>query len=197
MSQVPTARSHLLLADTPNAVGWARRHTRDVLSRWQVPPDLIDSVLLVVSELATNAVRHPGTKQPEKLTSAVLSKVQTFALDLQLRGQAVVVQVADHDPRPPVLQQVGEEAEGGRGIFLVEHMSSQWGHYQPPGGGKVVWAKLRLGIQKLAAQSVTAAPRAASNRAGRPRPFKPITDEQLAVDDPQLMGRVLVGLRGL
>ncbi|MFJ8040495.1 ATP-binding protein [Kitasatospora sp. NPDC096147] len=197
MSQVPTARSHLLLADTPNAVGWARRHTRDVLSRWQVPPDLIDSVLLVVSELATNAVRHPAAKQPEKLTSAVLSKVQTFALDLQLHGRAVVVQVADHDPQPPVLQHVGEEAEGGRGIFLVEHMSSRWGHYQPPGGGKVVWAELRLGMQKLAAPSVTVALRPTSNRTGRPRPFKPITDEQLAVDDPQLMGRVLVGLRGL
>jgi hypothetical protein len=31
MSQVATLHSHLLLADTPNAVGWARQHTRDVL----------------------------------------------------------------------------------------------------------------------------------------------------------------------
>ncbi|MGW4647202.1 ATP-binding protein [Kitasatospora sp. NPDC004289] len=197
MSQVPATRSHLLLADTPNAVGWARRHTRDVLGRWQVPLDLIDSVLLVVSELATNAIRHPGAKQPERLTFAETAEAQTFALDLQLHGQAVVVQVADRDPRPPMLQHVGEEAEGGRGIFLVEHMSSRWGHYQSAGGGKVVWAEVCLGGQKTAVQPLTAAPRPTSNRAGRPRPFKPMTDEQLPVDDHHLMGRVLVGLRGL
>ncbi|GAA2991976.1 hypothetical protein GCM10020229_00530 [Kitasatospora albolonga] len=197
MPQVPTAHSHLMLADTPNAVGWARRHTRDVLNRWQVPPDLIDTVLLVVSELATNAIRHPGAKQPERLTFAETAEVQTFLLDLQLHGQAVVVQVADHDPRPPMLQHVGEEAESGRGIFLVEHMSSRWGHYQPTGGGKVVWAELRLGVQKPAAPPVAMVPRLTSNRAGRPRPFRPMAHEQLPVDDHHLMGRVLVGLRGL
>lgn len=50
MSQVPTMlRDHLLLADTPNAASWARHQTHDVLGRWRVPPDQIDTVLLVVS----------------------------------------------------------------------------------------------------------------------------------------------------
>lgn len=80
-----------MLADTPNAVGWARKHTRDVLRCWQAPPDLIDAALLVVSELATNAIRHQDTKQPEPLTSAELTTVRLFGLDLQLRGQAVFV----------------------------------------------------------------------------------------------------------
>ncbi|MEV4560629.1 ATP-binding protein [Kitasatospora sp. NPDC049285] len=198
MPQVPTApRSYLLLADTPNAVGWARRHTRDMLTRWRMPPDLTDKVLVVVSELATNAVQHPGSKQPERLTSAELSKVHAFGLDLHLNGQAILVQVADRDPRPPVLQHVSEDAQSGRGIFLVEEMSSQWGFYYPPSGGKVVWAELTPSTQEPPAEPSTAVPRPVSNRAGRAKPLQPLTNEQLRLDDPLLMGRVLVGLREL
>ncbi|MGW4805044.1 ATP-binding protein [Kitasatospora sp. NPDC004272] len=186
-----------MLADTPNAIGWARRHTRDVLSRWRVPPDLIDKVLLVVSELATNAIQHPDSQQQERLTSAELSKAHTFALDLQLHGQATVVQIADRDPRPPVLQHVSEDAQSGRGIFLVEQMSSQWGFYYPPTGGKVVWAELTPSAQKPPAEPSTPAPRPASNRTGRAKPLQPLTKEQLRLDGPLLMGRVLVGLREL
>ncbi|MFD5563824.1 ATP-binding protein [Kitasatospora griseola] len=196
MSKVPTQHDHLLLADTPNAAGWARRHTRDVLGCWHVPPDLIDTVLLVVSELVGNATQHPhSAKQPEQLTAAELSKVQLIGLDLQLRGQAVLVQVGDHDPRPPIPQVVDTEAESGRGLFLVEHMSSQWGHFHPPVGGKVVWAEVRPTPRPRLRAAATESPLA--NRAGRPRPFKPMANEQLAVDNPILMGRVLVGLHGI
>ncbi|MEV7218068.1 ATP-binding protein [Kitasatospora cineracea] len=198
MSQVPTTHhDHLLLADTPNAAGWARRHTRDVLERWQAPPGLIDTVLLVVSELVGNAVRHPtGTKQPERLTSSQLAKVQLIGLDLQLRGRAVLVQVADRDARPPVRQEADTEAESGRGLFLVEHMSDQWGYYHPSAGGKVVWAETSPDPMAHRRPATAETPPLA-NRAGRPQPFKPMFDEQLAADDPNLMGRVLVGLRGI
>jgi hypothetical protein len=39
----------------------------------------------------------------------------------------------------------GQEADGGRGLLLVEGISARWGWYatQEPGGGKVVWAVLR------------------------------------------------------
>ncbi|MEU4113345.1 ATP-binding protein [Kitasatospora sp. NPDC028055] len=194
MQQVPTMHSHLKLADTPNAAGWARVHTRDVLGRWQVPPDLIDTVLLVLSELVTNAIRHPNdAKQPERLTSAELSKVQLIGLDLQLRGPAVLVQVMDNDRRPPVPRTVDTDAESGRGLFLVEHMSSRWGYFHPSAEGKTVWAEVHPSTAREKPRTATA--REPSNRAGRPRPFKPITDEHLPVDDPHLMGRVLVGLR--
>ncbi|WP_051741243.1 ATP-binding protein [Kitasatospora sp. MBT66] len=195
MQQVPTVpHSHLKLADTPNAAGWARLHARDVLGRWQVPPDLIDSILLVLSELVTNAIQHPNdVKQPERLTSAVLSKVQLIGLDLQLRGPTVLVQVTDNDTRPPAPKTVSTDAERGRGLFLVEHMSSRWGYYHPPNGGKTVWAEVRPGT--TAPRPRTATAREPSNRAGRPRPYEPITDEHLPVDDPHLMGRVLVALR--
>ncbi|PYC82603.1 ATP-binding protein [Streptomyces tateyamensis] len=195
MQQVPTVlHSHLKLADTPNAASWARLHTRDVLGRWQVPPDLIDTVLLVLSELVTNAIQHPNdAKQPERLTSAVLSKVQIIGLDLQLRGPAVLVQVTDNDTRPPVPKTVDTDSERGRGLFLVEYMSSRWGYYHPTNGSKTVWAEVRPGAAAPKPRAATA--REPSNRAGRPRPFKPLTDEKLPVDDPHLMGRLLVGLR--
>ncbi|MFG2848509.1 ATP-binding protein [Kitasatospora sp. NPDC048296] len=56
MSQARTGFSQLALADTPNAVAWARRHTADVLRSWRVPPDTIETAKLIVSELVTNAI---------------------------------------------------------------------------------------------------------------------------------------------
>lgn len=50
--------SRLELTAQTDAVRWARRHTRDVLSAWQVPSNHVDTAALAVSELVTNAVRH-------------------------------------------------------------------------------------------------------------------------------------------
>ncbi|GAA3168711.1 hypothetical protein GCM10017688_16660 [Streptomyces ramulosus] len=63
MSQATPPRDRLLLADTHNAVQMARLHTVDVLSRWGVDPDSIETAELLVSELATNAVRHPPARR--------------------------------------------------------------------------------------------------------------------------------------
>ncbi|MGA5703938.1 ATP-binding protein [Peterkaempfera bronchialis] len=65
MSQAPPPRDRLMLVGTRNAVGLARLHTADVLSRWGVHPDSIETVKLLVSELTTNAVRCLNMGQEE------------------------------------------------------------------------------------------------------------------------------------
>jgi len=54
----------------------------------------------------------------------------------------VLVQVWDSSHKtPPLRQDVAVEAESGRGLLLVEHLSTQWGSYIPQeSAGKVVWA---------------------------------------------------------
>ena len=42
------------------SVGEARRHARESLGRWDVD-DVADDVVLLVSELMTNALTHAGT----------------------------------------------------------------------------------------------------------------------------------------
>ncbi|MDL5205554.1 SpoIIE family protein phosphatase [Streptomyces sp. ALI-76-A] len=111
----------------PQAVGHARRFTRRTLRAWGVPGDTVDAVLLVVSELVTNALVHTDGR---------------VRLDLTRINHRLRVAVADSSPRTPVKPtSIGWEATGGRGILLVEAMSSAWGTV-PVSGGKQVWSEI-------------------------------------------------------
>ncbi|MGV9455500.1 SpoIIE family protein phosphatase [Streptomyces sp. NPDC003635] len=112
----------------PEAVGHARRFTRRAMRSWGLA-EQTDAVLLVVSELVTNALVH--TEGPVRL-------------DLTLINSRLRVAVADTSPRSPVKpRSIGWEATGGRGILLVEAMSTAWGTL-PVSGGKQVWSEIQL-----------------------------------------------------
>ena len=115
-----------LPADTTSPAR-ARAIVIDVLRRWQLS-ELIDAATLLVSELVTNGVRHAGTGMRLTLTR------QTFA---QIRV-AVTDKAPTADVRP---RQRDDNAEGGRGLFLVEHLSSGWGS-AADASGKTVWFEL-------------------------------------------------------
>lgn len=186
MPQPPHPLSRLALADTPNSVNWARRHTVDVLTRWHMPSDVIQTMRLLVSELATNAVRHSEKKEGVPLEYSQLSTVQTFELALEIVGAAVRVSVWDRDPTPPVLKQVGGDATGGRGVFIVAMMSDNWGHYPARAlPGKVVWAEVSL------------APGSADSTARSPSKPSGAEPPSAGRADPLSLGRVLVGLQAL
>jgi hypothetical protein len=180
--------SHLTLADTPNAAPWARRHTADILRHWRIPSAVIETANLIVSELATNAVRHSANNEPQSTGYPSLADVSTFTLGLQLTGTGLLVQVADRDPRPPVRREVGLEATGGRGLFLVSEMANRWGYYYPTTAtGKVVWAELLLHGSR----------RSDPGRTGQAKERGQPTEPTGPISDPLLIGRVLVGLREL
>jgi anti-sigma regulatory factor (Ser/Thr protein kinase) len=110
------------------AAAVARARTRTALGAWRLPA-LLDPLLLVVSELVGNAVRH-GRPPVEML--------------LRRTGGSVRVEVHDEDassgPRHGGLPDL--DAESGRGLFLVEAVSAESGVEQIPGDGKVAWATL-------------------------------------------------------
>jgi anti-sigma regulatory factor (Ser/Thr protein kinase) len=88
-------------------------------------PHLVEDVRLVVSELATNAVTHAGTP---------------FTVVLLADAHRVLLTVQDGSPSPPF--QVATQAldMGGRGLFIVNMVSRQWGVEIRPDGIKSVWA---------------------------------------------------------
>lgn len=102
-----------------------RRFTRGVLADWQVVPD---QALVIVSELATNAVVHAGTD---------------FEVTLTLFDGSVRIEVADTDTRFPAPAVIPSGATGGRGLMLVEALATSWG-VEPAMGSKVVWADVPL-----------------------------------------------------
>ena len=144
MSQAPPLISILTLADTPSSPASARRHVADVLLGWKMcSEETVETTRLVVSELVTNAIRHPGAAA-SSLPSGP-DPVSAVELMLEATDSMVRISVRDRDPTPPRLKEVGVEAAGGRGIFLVASLSTRWGHcpYWPE-PGKVVWAEVPL-----------------------------------------------------
>ena len=60
---------------------------------------------------------------------------------LVAHSRRVLVQVWDGSNRMPEQQAAGLEAESGRGLWLVEALSQDWGAFQPEhASGKVTWA---------------------------------------------------------
>ncbi|WP_105973164.1 SpoIIE family protein phosphatase [Streptomyces geranii] len=122
----------------PEAVRHARRFTRRTLRAWSLSGEAggqeniqegMDTVLLVVSELVTNALVHTDGQ---------------VRLDLTLFNGRLRVAVADNSPRTPIRPtNLGWEATGGRGMLLVEAMSATWGTV-PVSGGKQVWSEIPL-----------------------------------------------------
>jgi serine/threonine-protein kinase RsbW len=88
--------------------------------------DLLSHVILVASELVTNALRHADG--PARL-------------DLLMADRALVVSVLDHRPDvPPVLSPDRDLGEGGFGLQLAMRLAEDVGWFRVP-GGKRVWAR--------------------------------------------------------
>lgn len=144
--------SCLELGALPGAVPSARLHVRHVLREWGLGL-LADSSESVVAELVANAVaatQAAGLDAPVRLAlfaEAPLAKEPPFpevpfpeAPLSELSSVLVVVWDATIDP--PVPANAGDTDECGRGLLLVEALSSRWDwELSPPErGGKVVRA---------------------------------------------------------
>ncbi len=101
----------LSLPHDPTSLAVAREHVRVKLHAWALPL-LVDVAVLVVSELAANAVEHAQTG---------------FDLRLEVRNAALRVEVVDRGAGSPALSVPGELATRGRGLLLVSQLAASWG----------------------------------------------------------------------
>jgi|GEM_PF-1269570 len=138
ISRWPLA-SYLELRALPGAVPCARLHTRQVLWEWGLGASA-DTTELLVSELVTNAVhitREAAADTPVRLW-LVSDKAQ------------VVIWVWDASPLPPQPADADDDAEHGRGLMLVQALSTRWGWDFPQTlGGKAVWAQIEALSQPM------------------------------------------------
>ena len=113
----------------PASVPAARSYVTDLLDH--VPPQFCQTAGLLVSELATNAVRHAGT--PE------------FAVEVTFtRGEGRLwVGVTDTGHGSPVPRAPEVTAEHGRGLQLIAILADRWGaHRRRSTREKTVWFEL-------------------------------------------------------
>jgi anti-sigma regulatory factor (Ser/Thr protein kinase) len=129
-------RTFLELGALPTAVPCARLlHTRQVAWEWGFQTEASSDIELLVSELVSNSVA----------ASAEVAESPVVRLWLLSDRTQVLILVWDASPLRPARIDVDEEAESGRGLLLVETISSQWGCYFPLDGdqAKVTWALLQ------------------------------------------------------
>ncbi|MET8330858.1 ATP-binding protein [Streptomyces sp. NPDC005181] len=120
------------------SVPQARHAVRDLLNRQGVPmdEDIAQGLLLIVSELVTNAVKHAALLSPE------------LAVEVAVGAEWVRVSVEDNHPYRPTALETDYAQTGGRGLLLVREITFEAGGTcdveHTAGGGKIIWAALPL-----------------------------------------------------
>ena len=106
--------SHFVLPRSLEAPRLGRRLLRQALD--SIPGSLVSNVLIVLTELVTNSVRH-GSLSPE------------HGVDVEIRvdQRSLTLSVCDPGPGldPDVIPEPKEE--GGWGLILVDRLSTRWG----------------------------------------------------------------------
>lgn len=197
----------------PDAPGLSRQFLTQLLDLWGIKGETADDVLVMVSELVTNAVqatgRIGGPSVPQRDET-----VPVVFVTARATWHGLHVEVWDSSPEKlPQLRDADEDAESGRGLFLVEAMATRWGCYpasqrphQAP--GKVTWFYLEHSARpepRPARRTQTPTLPSRANRQTSPgTPRAPIPTRSAApvltprgVADRQTLERVLIALFNL
>jgi anti-sigma regulatory factor (Ser/Thr protein kinase) len=121
------------------AVRAARSFVTETLTAW-AHDDLVADATIITSELATNAVRHANSP---------------FRVSLQRRQSRVEISVHDMSPSLPVPRRPPLYEGGGRGLFLIQSLSAEWG-VESSKRGKIVWSQLETSTPKTTTEPTTA-----------------------------------------
>ncbi|MGW7075064.1 ATP-binding protein [Streptomyces sp. NPDC054871] len=125
------------LPSDPASVSAARKYVSSILAEWGLPgeTEAADTVRLIVSELATNAVQHTRGESP------------TFRVDIELdRDEQLRIGVTDSHPRYPKRLPAAVQQDNGRGLVIIRWLTMECGGRlsvtPTPEGGKTVWIAL-------------------------------------------------------
>lgn len=112
---------------TADSVTGARRFVKEVLRN--APAEVRDAVALMVSELASNCIRHTDSG---------------FDLTISQAGEEIRVAATDCGGGEPRMRTPGPMDPSGRGLQIVNMFSTAWGYESRPGKDKTVWFSVRL-----------------------------------------------------
>ncbi|HEY5836397.1 ATP-binding protein [Streptomyces sp.] len=141
--QAPARRSYegvwrFTAPSLDSSVPQVRRGVHALLVDRGVPVDeeVRYGLLVIVSELVTNAVKHAAVLSPQ------------VTVELAVGADWVRIAVGDNHPYRPKALETDHARTGGRGLLLVKAITDEaGGHYdiaQTPAGGKVIWVELPL-----------------------------------------------------
>ncbi len=109
----------------PESVTAARHFVTEVLQ--DAPSEARQAIPLMVTELASNSIRHADSG---------------FKLTVIVTPAETRIEAADRGDGKPQLRYPDASDPTGRGLQIVDMLSSDWGVQPLPGGGKTVWLTL-------------------------------------------------------
>lgn len=110
-------------SDQPSAVPAARHFVAGLLTG--APAALSQNVAVMVSELASNCIRHSAS---------------AFRVSVELTSDLVRIDVTDGGGGTPAIGSPPPSQPTGRGLQIVNSLADSWGVDQAPGSkGKTVW----------------------------------------------------------
>jgi anti-sigma regulatory factor (Ser/Thr protein kinase) len=123
-----TRPKHRAFPGRPDQIAHARDFTRRVLGACPA----LDEAVLLVSELATNAIEHTAT-----------ASVGSFDVTIYMGESSLLITVTDDGSAniPVPVHPADSLAETGRGLGLVELIADRWGHCGDE-HGRTVWFEL-------------------------------------------------------
>jgi DNA-binding NarL/FixJ family response regulator len=127
LGELRPEQTSLHLDGTLTSARDARAFTRQKLHDWHVSEDVVEDVLLIVTELVNNAITHARSG---------------CELRMSLTRKSLRIEVIDEgsgtpDPLPP-----SSTRNHGRGLHLVDALTAAWGYEPVSTGGKMVWAEV-------------------------------------------------------
>jgi anti-sigma regulatory factor (Ser/Thr protein kinase) len=104
------------------------RNVREFIAQVVDGCPVADDVVLLASEVVTNAIVHTAS-----------GSGGTFTVVVQPGGRMIRVEVHDGGSEtPPDVRPADDLAGSGRGLSLVDSLATRWGHLGDP-NGRVVW----------------------------------------------------------
>jgi anti-sigma regulatory factor (Ser/Thr protein kinase) len=117
-----------LFRNSAAAPSVVRRYVGETLH--DLPPDVVEPVTLMVSELASNCVQHASSD---------------FTVSIERTDRHIRVDVADRGAGGVALRDPLPTEASGRGLRIVEQLADSWGVEDSVGrDGKDVWFVVNL-----------------------------------------------------
>ncbi|WP_181871314.1 ATP-binding protein [Sphaerisporangium album] len=116
------------LTGSPQSAAQAREYVRAKLGKHH---PALDDVVLLVSEVVTNAAVHSNSRNGGVVTLAIADCHDLVRVDVVDAGGETAPRVCDDD-----------QAEGGRGLVLVDHISHRWDVHEDD-TGRTVWFEVK------------------------------------------------------
>jgi anti-sigma regulatory factor (Ser/Thr protein kinase) len=121
----------------PQSVHAARRFAVDTLSG--SPASTLEAVELMVSELATNCIRHERA---------------SFHMTILGSTREIRVEVTDSGSGTPTMRSPGPDEPSGRGLQIVDMLSETWGVELEQPSGKTVWFTMPAAATQAASEEI-------------------------------------------